>query len=1246
MLSLASQAWRSWRTSAGIAALAILAFAVGIGSTVSIYTIVNAVLLKPLPFAHGERYVILYFTTRTAAADSMSGMTYPDLMILQRRMKSFDVLGGFTVLGDFNITWPGQPQHVHGVEVMPPLVNNLGVPLFKGRWFGPVSQDGPQTAVISHALWQRLGSDPNIVGKTVGVNGTAYTVTGVAAPYFRIVTMGVGPWMAPEDIWMPIDPKGKENAVQEGYYVAYARLRPGATLASAKAEAETVMPDLRKLTSSRSNELMLGIRLLQPMTGLEVRTPLLVLMGAAGMLLLITCANVSGLLVARSIRRARETAVRVALGAGRGQLATQYLIEAAFVSIPGAALGVLGSYAALRLILRLAATYIPRANDVVIDWNILLFAIALAVLTALLASLAPLWQALRTEPNDALTDSIRASAGVRSRRLSRSLVVIEIALAFTLLVAFGLLFAQLQTLLHASIGLTPERVLTFALEMSGSFDNKSLAAYEHRLLAAIDAIPGVEHAGLSSELPLKGCCFTAFVTYFDPAQKADHKADINMNLVSPGYFPALGIRLLTGRLLTAKDTTDHPVPIVINQAAAKQFWRGRALGKSVKLGGTDPAQVVGVIGDVQYRRVGEAPAPEMYILADQGAVNPMNFVVRSRVPEAVLVSELRRAIRSVNASQPIYDVQSMPEVVQSSATLQRGTSLLSAFFAAASLLMASLAVYGSMAYFVRQRRVEIGTRMAIGGQASDLLRLVLGSGLRLAGWGLGLGAIAIALVTWVLVQNLHVAHVDVPAFAYCALVVVAVTCVASLVPAWRATLLSPMVAIRDQPETMWGAGRQRFRELRERLAGGQTWSSTPLQSAETTLLTEFVEASRSAESFDEALHASLEMLAHNLGTATAILLENRTGDRFECVASVPQQISLTLNADGFLAKRLRFYHWPLPLTNADYETWTKWAETQRPAYVSELQALQAAGAHIAAALRTRREILGIVVLGAKEDGKPYGYGDKRVLNACSEQLALTLENGRLTGRIVEQEKLRRDVALAAEVQRRLLPQDLPRLEIGNVAAYTLPARTVGGDYYDFVQVGDHNVGIALADIAGKGVAAALIMSVVQASLRILSTDGRLSLPDLATQMNRFLHRSTGSSSYATFFYAQVDEATRELRYVNAGHNPPMLLRSGTQVVEPLAEGGMIIGMFPQVSYQEGSVKLQPGDIMLIFTDGVTEALNAAEEEYGEARLTELLQRLSNGSAQEISAGIAAELRSWIGTADQHDDLTFIVLKVQ
>jgi len=378
---------------------------------------------------------------------------------------------------------------------------------------------------------------------------------------------------------------------------------------------------------------------------------------------------------------------------------------------------------------------------------------------------------------------------------------------------------------------------------------------------------------------------------------------------------------------------------------------------------------------------------------------------------------------------------------------------------------------------------------------------------------------------------------------------------------------------------------------------------------------------------------------------SARLLEKISIREYRCTAATPERESQnwSLPADGFLLNRLRARTWPLPLTIGDFETLMRWAAEHRPEQLDEIHTLKTADARMAVGVRTKSEILGVLLLGPRAAGAEYGAVEQEVLRTCADQLALMIENARLTTRVVEQEKLRRDLALATEVQRRLLPERPPDGHIAALAAVSLPARSVGGDYYDFIDVGDNRIGIALADVAGKGVAAALIMSVVQASLRILSSEGDISLPQLAAKMNSFLHRSTASNSYATFFYAQIDERSRQLRYVNAGHLPPYLLRASD--LQELSAGGAVIGLFPHMSYEEATIDLLPGDVLIAFTDGVTEALNVKEEEFGDERLKELLRRVVHLPVQEIASRISEELRTWIKDTSQYDDLTFVVMKV-
>ena len=414
---------------------------------------------------------------------------------------------------------------------------------------------------------------------------------------------------------------------------------------------------------------------------------------------------------------------------------------------------------------------------------------------------------------------------------------------------------------------------------------------------------------------------------------------------------------------------------------------------------------------------------------------------------------------------------------------------------------------------------------------------------------------------------------------------------------------------------------------------------------EATLTGDFIEASRRAGSFREALHAALESLRWNTGAEAAFLLENSSGE-YRLTAAVPEAEPFAIPARGLLASRLPWHASPLAISAGDLEVWRRWAAASKPGHCGEIAALQAAGVRLAVSLRTARDQAGILLLAAPAGREGFDAAERRAVGGCAELVALMLENARLTGRVLDQEILRRDIVLAAEVQQRLLPRQTLETPAAWVAAVNLPARSVGGDYYDFFDRNGAGTGIALADVAGKGVAAALIMSVVQASLRVIAADQGLPLPQLVARMNGFLHRATGASSYATFFFAQIHERERALRYVNAGHNPPYLLRAATGRIEELSAGGTIIGMFPGAGYEEAVVALCPGDVLLAFTDGVTEALNPAGEEFGESRLQQLLRELRHLPAEEMAARLTRGLKEWMGEASQYDDLTFVLVKMK
>jgi serine phosphatase RsbU (regulator of sigma subunit) len=720
------------------------------------------------------------------------------------------------------------------------------------------------------------------------------------------------------------------------------------------------------------------------------------------------------------------------------------------------------------------------------------------------------------------------------------------------------------------------------------------------------------------------------------------------------------IPLREGRWLNESDNRPEPLNVVVNETAARAYWPGRdPIGASGRLSQPDGDRfaIVGVVGDVRNSGLNRPAEPELYLSASVLGVNPMNVVVRSALPTNQLIGAVRHAIRQANPLLPIDNVRTMNDAVRDTLQVERLSSLVMTFFALAAVLMATLGIYGVMSYFVRQRTVELGTRMALGAVNRDLVALVLGGGLKLSLAGVGVGLIALGGGVSLLVRFLDVANVGWLPFASSTAVVAFVAAAAAAVPAWRTTWLSPMAAIREQSPSVWGLARQRMqhaaRDIRQAVGGGDTAAEV----SPADVLTAFVEAARSADSYAGALRASLASMCDELRVDSAALLARREGQTdYRCVAAAGalDAASPAITAEGFLITRLRTYPRPLPFASNELAALAEWAAAHRPERLDEIRALAAAGVRIAVPLRTRREILGVLLLGEPAQRGGFSAHEKQVLLACADQFALMIENARLTDRVVEQETLRRDIALASDVQRRLLPDAPPRAESADFAAMSVPARRIGGDYYDFVALRDGEIGIALADVSGKGVAAALIMSAVQASLRIISSEGGVPPPRLVARMNEFVYGSTPESKYATLFFAQLDGGRRRLRYVNAGHNAPFLLRaatgrsteSGSAEIESLSIGGTVVGMFPEMSYDEATVDLCPGDVLLAFTDGVPEAHNSENEEFGEDRLQQLLRQTAHLSASEISARISAEMRTWIGDAEQYDDLTFIVMKVR
>jgi putative ABC transport system permease protein len=1269
MFSSLLQGWRSWKSARGVAVLAIAALAVGIGSTTAIYSVVQAVLLNPLPYKDPGRYFLMFGAFRPHP-DWWTSISYADAMDYAARATDLDVFGCSASLS-FNLTFHNQPIHVTGSQVSAALMRSLGIAPLMGRWFEDVEKTPSAVpgAMLSARLGRQLGCassehngrqtpcvlDPKILGQPLRINGKQYVVTGVMPAWFHFPIYG-------EDavVWTPLMPDEDQRKYREYHYLrCVVKLKPGVTKEQAAAELNHTLAGLQRAYPGHAEPDFNRLTSLVAFATATIRPSLILLLVSAAALFLITCANVASVLLARAVARARETAVRIALGATIWQLGAQFFAEGLLISLAGAAAGGLLSFALVRAVLKLAADEIPRAGQITFNWQVLLFALALAAGCGVFFSIWPLRQARRTAPNDVLTEGVRASASLRNRGLLRTFVVAEVALAFALLVVGGLVFEQLSGLHHVRLGFDPNHLTVmkvFAPESKYSAEGARLN-YETRLIEAIRRVPGVEGSGFIDLMPLIDWGNNTIMNVEGrPERDVAHSESIENREVSPDYFRTMKIPLLAGRFFNEFDKEAPTMPMMINETLAKLYWpHGDPIGAFVRLFAWKGKrfQIVGVVGDTPNTGIADPPRPEFYLSYRELEPEQMTWAIRSPLDETTLTRELREAVQRVDPEQPIFDVRPMQDVIEGSMARHRLQTLMVGFFAISALFLAILGVYGVVAYAVRQRITEMGTRMAVGATPRDLLKLVLNDGLKMAGIGVGVGLLVVLLCARLLTStDLHVRVGSAWPFVMATLLIAASTIVACWFPAWRATNLPPMVAIHSDVHARSNRQRLSYRVLTERISEFISQPAQP-QAEGAELLAAIGEASRRAESFSDALAGALEAVRGHINALSVYLFVKKAPDQpyrlTAAAGSAHAEQDRSLPATSLLVRRLRTYSSALPISRQDLAAIRSWASTHAPEDMAEIDTLETLETRLAVPLLSKSDIGGVLLLGPAIGGEEYSWRKRLELRSAAAQVALMLENGRLTERVVEQERLRRDLMLAAEVQKRLFPERLPQSQSIQLAGMCMPARGVGGDYYDVLDLGDHQIGIALADVAGKGIAAALLMSVVQASLRSLAANNGASLAELTSKLSGLLHRSTAASSYATFFYAQVDEKRRRLRYVNAGHNPPFLLhRNGASParIEELAKGGMIIGMFAQASYEETELELQPGDVLMVYSDGVTEAHDPADEEFGEDRLKDLLRRTAHLGITEMSSRILDALKAWMADAAQYDDLTFVLMKVQ
>jgi predicted permease len=1260
-------AFRTLYKNPGFAAVVVVTLGLGIGANTAVFSVINTVVLRSLPVERPDELVELLF--KFPGDPRLNSYWWKHYEHFRDRNQVFSDLiavspAPLQVAGEAI-----QPEIVTGMYVVGKFFDVLGVRPAIGRLIGPlddrVGSSDVSVAVISWPYWQsRFNGDPRVLGQTLMVTGVPATIIGVTPRGFFGIQLGVDP-----PVWLPtaMEPLIAEQSQLTAGTLPVAligRRKPGVSLQQVQAEMRVLdrlrLADMEaRFKDPRFRQVLIeaspagaGLSVIRDRFGSALR----VTMAAVAVLLVITCVNVASMLLARGAARRREMTVRVALGAGRFRLVRQVLTESLLLSTIGSLLGVLFAYFGAEALVRFiksgrSPVGMPQPLEISsdLDLTVLMFAAAAALTTGLLFGLAPALSAFVSTPASSLREIGRVAETRKWRLFGKGLVVAQVALAVVMLAAATRFVRHLSDLRTVGVGFDAEPVLQVRLDRSHSRRTpEQLAPLYRQLWERMTSIPGVHSASAARMTPMSGTAGRLFVDVEGFVEHSDDRRRVAINGVTPGYFETLSTPLIAGRDFEPADA-GGPLVAIINQAMARHYFgTGNPLGRQFTFEGQSrPLQIVGVVGDAKYNDLHETPPRTAYTNVLQGGNWPPTFLLRTDVAPTSIVADVRRVVSDVLPDVPIARVGTLADQLDASILPERMIAMLSTVFAVLAALLVAIGLYGLLAFTVTRRINEIGIRMALGATSRDVSGMVLAGALGLVGTGLLIG-VPIALfakgyasrILAVLAATQAMGPVTLPVditlpILVAAVAMVAVALVASAVPAWRASLLSPMVAIRDQPESVWQAARQKVERAVRHLSRNDEQPVVPLG----TLISEFADSVRRAGSVRDAADASLATLQERTGASSIMLLEK--------AGRVYRSRTCSIPAQGVLLNLLRHYPHPLALSQGYFDTWLRWARESRPEHVVEIEGLASTGVQTAVPLRTKNDVVGVLLLGPPADREQYTTAERQVLSNSGEVFALMLENARLTDRAVEQEKVRRDLAMAAEVQRRLLPPQAPRSAAATFAAFTLPARTIGGDYYDFLDLGGDQVGIAVADVSGKGISAALVMSVVQASLRVISSHRNWSLSQLAAQMNRFLYQSTEANRYATFFYAQVEDRGQRLRYVNAGHNPPYLVRGAngaTEIIE-LCAGGTVLGLFPEVEFQEADIDLRTGDLLVAFTDGVTEALNSAGEEFGEERLKDVLRAAVGAPADEISTRLADTMRDWIGDAEQHDDLTFVVMAV-
>jgi putative ABC transport system permease protein len=774
--------------------IAVLTLALGIGANTAIFSLVNAVLLRPLPFAESERLV---WTWGEFSGGNRASTSPPDFLDYRAQNRCFEELAAM-MFKSFNLTGSGEPDRVVGSMVTANFFQALGVKLVHGRAFLPEEErSGPaQVAIIGQGLWRRrFDGDPQIIGKTITLDGRSHTVVGVAPDATRVLQEA--------EIWTPLPFDDPEMKVRRFHFLrAVGRFKRGVTLQQAQADIDAVSAGLEKLYPESNKDWRLRLVPMREFLVGETRRPLYVLLGAVGLVLLIACANVANLTLSQAARRQKEVALRHALGAKRMRLIRQLLTESALLSVIAGTIGLLLAWWGADLLMILAEDSIPRVGEIALDNRVLGFTMLVSLLTALLFGLAPALQASRPDLNETLKEGGKGGgSSSRMMRARNALIVVEVAMALVLLVGAGLLIKSFRRLQEVEPGFDPRNLLTMRLFLPQSkyAEPKQQQAFFEQALKRIGSLPGVQAVGTATWIPTLGGGDTYFTIEGKPFPDPNRKVTAFNPMVSHDYLRAMKIPLIKGRHFTEPETKEEKAKtVIINEAFARAYFADdEPLGKRLIIDMGEPwtCEIIGVAGDTTQFALDVGAYPLMYVPSIRAGVAAV--VIRSSGDPLALTASVREAVREVDRDLPIANIRSMDQIMSSMSGDARFRTLLLGVFAAVALLLAAIGIYGVISYSVAQRAREIGIRIAIGAQNRDVLRLVVGQGMKLALIGVGVGIAGALAFTRVLSGLLfNVSATDPLTFVGVSTLLALVALLACYVPARRAMNVDPMVALR------------------------------------------------------------------------------------------------------------------------------------------------------------------------------------------------------------------------------------------------------------------------------------------------------------------------------------------------------------------------------------------------------------------------------------------------------------------